>query len=566
MIEDFRQETTETILKFLKQLGNDPQMYVRHTVGLGPLIQDRDVYLFANDEDVVIVALDPGMEGRYELADEEPFGGERPLYFSETSHRVSPVLLLAVTCELLRNRLSRFEFHQPRVWGVLLTTSTLINRDDMKEAWDTLNVTVIDNMRGLDTLQLADHTDAHLPLTFPLESFLKTRFSTEEIESAELGLYMLMGVTTSSDPEESADSPEDIIKAFSWDAYENWATGSGDDDSDDSSELEDSNDVKDDGLHFTSGFIQQNNNTQVKVKVLQPLANPREELDKLVGCETVKTRMDELVQMTRYNRLMRYYNPGGKQHKLSLHCVFFGRPGTGKSTVARILGSLLKDAGVLSKGHVVVCNRGTFVGTNWGDEERSVNQVVELARGGVLMIDEAYLLSTQHPNDPGKLVIQLLMDLLADESDRDLAVVLCGYKDEMQNLLNLNPGLDSRFSNRFEFADFNVDELMEISRRRVCEFGYHFTRAAWQKLRTVVCEAYDHRDKKNWGNARFIANLLEKIYTRHAIRCVGQSRMDRKRLLCLTPADIVPFDQSQSHLPVSEPQPDRIHVSGFRRV
>ena len=90
--------------------------------------------------------------------------------------------------------------------------------------------------------------------------------------------------------------------------------------------------------------------------------------------------------------------PNSKRHEVSLHSVFFGRPGTGKTTVCKIFGSLLHQAGVLSKGHVVVCDRGTFIGTLWGDEERSVRQVIEMAQGGVLMIDEAYLLNGKHEN------------------------------------------------------------------------------------------------------------------------------------------------------------------------
>lgn len=297
-----------------------------------------------------------------------------------------------------------------------------------------------------------------------------------------------------------------------------------------------------DNEYFPSGDIEQNNNISVKVEILRPIPNPRDELDKLVGCADIKRRMDELVALTRYNQMMRELFPGTKQHEVSLHSVFLGRPGTGKTTVCKIFGSLLRQAGALSKGHVVVCDRGTFIGTLWGDEERSMRQVLEMAQGGVLMIDEAYLLNGKHDNDPGKLVIQLLMTILADEKQRDIAVVLCGYKEPMMKLLASNPGLQSRFPNKFEFTDFTVDELLEITQRRVKEFDYQFTASAWEKYSGMLMQAYKVRDLETWGNARFVSNQLERIYIQHAARCVRQQPKNKRDLLKITPEDIVSIE------------------------
>jgi hypothetical protein len=191
---------------------------------------------------------------------------------------------------------------------------------------------------------------------------------------------------------------------------------------------------------------------------------------------------------------------------------------------------------------VVVCDRGTFIGTLWGDEERSLKQVLEMAKGGVLMIDEAYLLNGKHDHDPGKLVIQLLMNILADESQRDIAVVLCGYKEPMMKLLDSNPGLYSRFPNKFEFSDFTVDELLEITRRRVNEYEYKFTPKAWEKYSALLAQAYKMRDQETWGNARFVANQMERIYIQHATRCVRQQPKNKQDLLQLTPEDILPIE------------------------
>ena len=288
--------------------------------------------------------------------------------------------------------------------------------------------------------------------------------------------------------------------------------------------------------------IAQNMNTNVKVRILRPIDNPQEELKKLVGCSGIKRRLKELVALTKYNHLVSKHYPESKQHTVSLHSIFFGSPGTGKTTLCKIFGSLMHEVGALSRGHVVVCDRSTFIGDLWGDEERAMTQVLEKAQGGVLMLDEAYLFNGKNKNDPGKLVIQLLMNTLADETQRDIAIVLCGYKDEMMQLLELNPGLESRLPNRFEFTDFNVNELLEITQRRVKEYDYHFTKMAWEKYIQVLSQAYQERDPKTWGNARFVANQLERIYIKHAQRCVTGVLVDMTELHRIRPEDIQPLE------------------------
>ena len=158
------------------------------------------------------------------------------------------------------------------------------------------------------------------------------------------------------------------------------------------------------------------------------------------------------------------------------------------------------------------------------------------------MIDEAYLLNSKNDNDPGRMVIQLLMNILADESQRDIAVVLCGYKDQMLKLLETNPGLQSRFPNRFEFQDFSVNELLEITQTRVKHYEYQFTDQAWDKYRTMLNQAYQVRDPLTWGNARFVANQLDRIYMQHATRCVKQRPKDKQSWRMITPDDIVPIE------------------------
>ena len=309
---------------------------------------------------------------------------------------------------------------------------------------------------------------------------------------------------------------------------------------DDDFEDEETDDFEDE--EFPTGEVEQNLSLTTKVTILRPFRNPRTELDKLIGCDEIKKRMDELVALSTYNKLRSTYFPQSKQHAVSLHSLFLGSPGTGKTTVCKIYGSLLREAGALSKGHIVVCDRSAFLGTLWGDEERSTNQIIEMAKGGVLMIDEAYLLNGENKNDPGRVVIQLLMNILADESKRDMAVVLCGYREPMQKLLDLNPGLRSRFPNQFEFKDFSVEQLLSITKMRIAEYGYRFTPQAWKKYSEILTAAHKVRDPQTWGNARFVANLLERIYLQHATRCVKTGAESKTKLGLLTTADIVPIE------------------------
>ena len=158
------------------------------------------------------------------------------------------------------------------------------------------------------------------------------------------------------------------------------------------------------------------------------------------------------------------------------------------------------------------------------------------------MIDEAYLLNGKNENDPGKLVLQLLMNILADETQRDIAIVLCGYKDQMLKLLDMNPGLQSRFPNKFEFQDFSVNELLEITKSRIKDYEYQFTDGAWEKYRNMMAQAYQVRDPQTWGNARFVANQLERIYIQHATRCVIEQPEGKQNWRLITPEDVVPIE------------------------
>ena len=555
LINDFRKQTKTTIWKHLDAMAANYAVYSTHLNGLSPFLMDYDVYLYCDSTNVVIVCLDCcGHCDNNVYAESETLGSL--ILTKGYEPRFSTVWKLAEAVRLTKIHLQLSKLDM-RVYGVLLTEAEILNSYGLDDMWNAHNVMVIDDLTRLKYRKIRVNEDDDLPCKAYAKTIIDASLDAPTVERT----IVNSSAPTTEVPKNEVNIDDDddfarLLDKFLSEGMEIMDEKAPfDDTNDDPQEGEDDIDLEDipeGSVHsdsetvadvpFPDGEIEQNQNISVKVEVLRPIANPREELNRLVGCTEIKRRMDELVALTSYNKMMHELFPNGKQHEVSLHSIFLGRPGTGKTTVCKIFGSLLRQAGALSKGHVVVCDRGTFIGTLWGDEERSMKQVLEMAKGGVLMIDEAYLLNGKHENDPGKLVIQLLMNILADETQRDIAVVLCGYKEPMMKLLDTNPGLQSRFPNKFEFTDFTVEELLEITKRRIKDYDYQFTTPAWEKYSGILTQAYQVRNPETWGNARFIANQLERIYIQHASRCVQQQPKEKSKLLLLTPEDIVPIE------------------------
>lgn len=538
LINDFKKQTKATIWKHLDAMAANYAVYSTHLNGLSPFLTDYDVYLYCDTTNMVIVCLDHCGYGDENIYNESETLDS--LILTEGCEpRFSTVRELA---DAVRHTKSQLKDRYPdiAVYGVLLTEAEILNAYELYELWDSNNVMVIDGFRRLKYRSIQVNLDDELVGKDYIRTIIDAETPSEVEEKVGMDDDDFTRLLNDFLNEGMEIADEDVPFGNVEDKNEDKEDEEEEDITPDESADDDTPDV--DNISFPSGEIEQNQNLSVKVQVLHPLPNPREELDKLVGCADIKHRMDELVALTRYNKMKHDMFPNGRQHEVSLHSVFLGRPGTGKTTVCKIFGSLLRQAGVLSIGHVVICDRSTFIGTLWGDEERAMNQVIEKAKGGVLMIDEAYLFNSSNDRDPGKIVIQLLMNLLADETQRDIAVVLCGYKEPMMKLLDSNPGLQSRFPNKFEFADFTVDELLQITKLRIKGYGYRFTTQAWEKYRSIITQAYLQRDPDTWGNARFIANQLERIYLRHAVRCVKLKPKDKRELLKLTPDDVVPIE------------------------
>ena len=531
LIRDFRKQTKTTIWKHMEAMAVNYAVYSNRLKGFAPFMNDDDVYIYCDATNMVVVCIDcyDNYEDRtcVESVDMEPI-----VYYPGCEPHEGRVWKLKETMQIVKERLQK-QHIDLKVYGVMLTEAKITNAEELELVWEFNDMKVIDGFVSLGHRKAGVNSDEDLRGKIYFDAAVNETPQMEEEEEEPV-----------KEEEPNDEEFERLLKEFINHEFEEGGETPKDDDTPETDEpiSEESEDNTPEDIVLPDGEIEQNGTISVKVEILRPIANPREELDKLVGCSDIKRRMDELVALTSYNKMMREVFPDNKQHEVSLHSVFLGRPGTGKTTVCKIFGSLLRKAGALSKGHVVVCDRGTFIGTLWGDEERSMRQVLEMAKGGVLMIDEAYLLNGSNTNDPGKMVIQLLMNILADETQRDIAIVLCGYKEPMKKLLDLNPGLQSRFPNKFEFPDFTIDELLEITKRRVEDYHYTFTTEAWKKYVSILSAAYQSRDPQTWGNARFIGNQLERIYIQHASRCVKQQSSGKTELLSLTPEDIVSIE------------------------
>jgi stage V sporulation protein K len=249
-------------------------------------------------------------------------------------------------------------------------------------------------------------------------------------------------------------------------------------------------------------------------KSTQPhsLEGQLQELHTLTGLEEVKSTVQELVNIAKVSQMQA--RAGLKAPSITRHLVLTGNPGTGKTTVARLLGKIYSQLGVLSKGHFVEVDRTQLVAGYIGQTAPKTTAVVESALGGVLFIDEAYSLVPSEQKDPfGEEAINTLLRLMVDHAD-DLVVIVAGYKNEMTRFIESNPGLKSRFSRSIHFADYSPAELVEIFKTRCEHCGYKITEATLVSVEQVVNEFESQIGEL--GNGRFIKNLFDRCI---ALQC-----------------------------------------------
>ena len=259
------------------------------------------------------------------------------------------------------------------------------------------------------------------------------------------------------------------------------------------------------------------------------------ELNDLIGLDNIKEAVRTLANVLKVQKIRE--QRGMATPSVSLHAVFGGPPGTGKTTVARLVGSIYKGLEFLEKGQLVETERAGMVAGYIGQTATKVDELVKTALDGVLFIDEAYALSpTDGGSDFGQEAIDVLLKRMEDYRDR-LVVIVAGYTDEMSNFIESNPGLKSRFNRYFYFSDYTPEELTAIFNKLCSKSHFTLTPEALTQLQTLFERLYLNRDR-TFGNARLVRNLFEKTIERQANRLAILSSLPDEVLTTLLPEDI----------------------------
>lgn len=273
------------------------------------------------------------------------------------------------------------------------------------------------------------------------------------------------------------------------------------------------------------------------------------DLDGLIGLEKVKSKVKDLISYQKVQLLRQEY--GLRVQKSTLHMAFTGNPGTGKTTVARIVGRIYKQLGLLSKGQFLEVSRTDLIAGYQGQTALKVKKVIEQAKGGVLFIDEAYSITeNDHTDSYGRECLTELTKALEDYRD-DLVVIVAGYTEPMMNFFESNPGLRSRFNTFIEFDDYSADELEHILESICQQNDYQLDHALQEKLILYFNDKVAAKDK-NFANGRLARNLYDDLVMNHARRVVSSSHPNRQELSLLIAEDFQPVSSlSDKETPAS---------------
>lgn len=271
----------------------------------------------------------------------------------------------------------------------------------------------------------------------------------------------------------------------------------------------------------------------LEVSQRQKLRQLQAELDSLVGLQSVKKVIGEIqafALIQRYRETVQL-----TCEPMVLHTIFTGNPGTGKTTIARLFSQMLKEIGILQKGHTVEVERADLVAQYIGQTAQKTREVLKQAQGGLLFIDEAYSLARGGERDFGKESIDTLVRAMEDQRD-SLVVILAGYPGPMVNFLEANPGLRSRFPVIVDFPDYSDIELYKIALGMVGKREYTLTSHAQQELIREI-RRLRNGDPETFGNARAVRNLVEQLIRRQAVRLVRKQDLTKGELSLITAAD-----------------------------
>lgn len=268
------------------------------------------------------------------------------------------------------------------------------------------------------------------------------------------------------------------------------------------------------------------NKDKIEESKILTIEESLKQLDNLIGLQYVKSEVTSLVNFVNFQKEREKH--GLKQNDISYHCVFTGAPGTGKTTVARILASIFRSLEVIDKGHLIETDRSGMIAEYVGQTAVKVDKIVNESLGGVLFIDEAYSLSTGSSEDFGKEAIATLLKRMEDNRD-NLIVIVAGYTDKMKDFIDMNPGLKSRFNRFIQFDDYSPTELVSIF-KKMCEASDYILKTEVEIiLKQEFTKIYETRDD-SFGNGRFVRNMFEKTIENLSNR-ISKSKQITKELL-----------------------------------
>jgi SpoVK/Ycf46/Vps4 family AAA+-type ATPase len=296
------------------------------------------------------------------------------------------------------------------------------------------------------------------------------------------------------------------------------------------------------GNHLSELSTKQDEQKVDKPKLLKPtnLINEDivEELDKLIGLTAIKSAIKEQINYINFTNIRKSKGIDDNSY-INLHSVFTGNPGTGKTTVIRLLGKIYQSMGVMKSGHIVEVNKANLIGMHIGETEANTLKKLEEAKGGILFIDEAYSLVTGAAQFGQEVINTIITEMTNEESE--VTIIVAGYPDEMTSFIESNPGLKSRFTKYFHFEDYQPDELLEIAESTAKSKNLEFTDDAIVLLKKELTVAYRNR-KKSFGNARYVVSLVTELKQNLAQRIMKIGDLDsitQKELRTITDRDIL---------------------------